>query len=32
VLQVAKGNPEKLREIIDTLTSHCIKVSSSTNS
>lgn len=26
VLRVAKGNPEKLHEIVDTLTNHCIKV------
>jgi hypothetical protein len=27
VLRVAKSNPEKLHEIINTLTNHCIKVS-----
>lgn len=27
VLRVAKSNPEKLHEIIHTLTNHCIKVS-----
>jgi hypothetical protein len=30
VLRVAKSNPEKLHEIVNTLTNHCIKVGTTT--